>query len=184
MQCKQTSFRRPPAMPRLAQPLLPASLSSGCPWDSPVPARMVFPCGNGARCSQRVPGQGARGTGLILGRAKSIPLCALQWTWQHRLWRVVVLLVSPRSSAAFGFPLRGSESWWPCDCVGSIPLGRVTRWGEAGAGTRPPASAPLLEVGGTLAKACACLQITASIGAPAVLSLSPNVPGHAGAGLP
>lgn len=33
MQCKQTSFRRPPAMPRLAQPLLPASVSSGCPWE-------------------------------------------------------------------------------------------------------------------------------------------------------
>lgn len=74
--------------------------------------------------------------------------------------------------------------WWPCDRVGSIPPGRVTRWAEARAGTQPPASTSLPETRGTLTKASACLQISACIRAPAVLSLSPSVPGHAGAGVP
>lgn len=76
--------------------------------------------------------------------------------------------------------------------------GRVTVWAaflpavspggqrqEQGHSPSPAtASTSLPETRGTLMKASACLQISACIRAPAVLSLSPSVPGHAGAGVP
>lgn len=66
-----------------------------------------------------------------------------------------------------------------CDRVGSIPPGRVTRWGEAGAGTRPPARAALPETRGLLVKSSACPQISASCALT-----EPSVPGQEELGCP
>lgn len=168
-QCKQTSFHRPRAAPPLARPLPPAWVSSASPWDSFGPARTVIPSRNGARCSQRVPGQGARdvGSSLAVPRASRSVRCrghgnifsGVLWS----CWR------PPGAPQLLGFLPGVLQSWWPCDRVGSIPPGRVTRWGQAGAGTRPPASAPLPEMRKSLClptNQCQCQGASCALAEP------------------